>query len=105
MSSSAALEVAVALALGFDGSPVELALLCQRAEQRAWGVQTGLMDQLASAAGQSGHALLMDFSSLDVTPVALPADVDVVVVDSGQRRSVAASAYDQRRWSARQRHH
>ena len=97
LSSSAALEVAVALALGFAGSPLELALLCQRAEQRAWGVQTGVMDQLASAAGRPDHALLMDFSSLEVTPVPMPADLDVVVVDSGQRRSVAASAYDRRR--------
>ena len=97
LSSSAALEVAVALALGFRGTPLELALACQRAEQRAWGVQTGVMDQLASAAGRAGHALLMDFTSLDVTPVPVPADVEVVVADTGERRSVAASAYEERR--------
>lgn len=97
MSSSAALEVAVALALGFQGTPLELALACQRAEQRAWGVQTGVMDQLASAAGRTGRGLLMDFTSLTVTPIPVPADVEVVVADTGERRSVAASAYDERR--------
>ena len=48
LSSSAALEVAVALALGFEGSPRELALVCQQAEQVASGVPCGIMDQLAS---------------------------------------------------------
>ena len=51
LSSSAALEVAVALALGFEGTPHELALACQQAEHRASGVPSGVMDQLASAAG------------------------------------------------------
>ncbi|MGH9165422.1 MAG: galactokinase [Acidimicrobiales bacterium] len=97
LSSSAALEVALALALGFDGSPLELALATQRAELLAWGTPTGMMDQLASAAGVAGHALLVDCSSQEVTPVPLPAGVEVVVVDSGQRRSVATSAYGQRR--------
>ena len=97
LSSSAALEVALALALGFEGTPLDLARLCQRAEQRAWGVRTGVMDQLASAAGQAGHALVMDFTSSTVTPVPLPSDAEVVVVDSGQRRSVATSAYAERR--------
>jgi galactokinase len=97
LSSSAALEVALALALGFEGSPLELALACQRAEHLATGTATGIMDQLASAAGRRGHALLIDCGSLDVTPVPLPPDVEVVVVDSGQRRRVAASAYEERR--------
>jgi galactokinase len=97
LSSSAALEVAVALALGFTGSALELALACQRAEQLASGTATGIMDQLASAAGQEGHALLIDCTSLEVTPVPLPDGVDVVVADSGQRRTVAASAYAERR--------
>ncbi len=97
LSSSAALEVALALALGFDGSPLELARCCQRAEEAAWGVGTGILDQLASAAGRAGHALLMDCHSLEVVPVPLPEAVTVVVVDSGQRRSVAASPYADRR--------
>ena len=97
LSSSAALEVALALALGFEGSPLELALACQRAEHLATGTATGIMDQLASAAGRPDHALLIDCASLEVTPVPLPGDVEVVVVDSGQRRSVAASAYEERR--------
>ena len=97
LSSSAALEVAVALALGFDGTPLELALACQRAEQVASGVPCGIMDQLASAAGVAGHALLIDCGSLDVTPTPVPADVEVVVVDSGTRRQLATSFYGVRR--------
>ncbi|HEX4905287.1 MAG TPA: galactokinase [Acidimicrobiales bacterium] len=97
LSSSAALEVAVALALGFTGSPLELAECCQRAEQRASGVPCGIMDQLASAAGVDGHALLIDCRSLVVTPVLLPEDVAVVAVHSGQSRTLAGSAYADRR--------
>ena len=96
LSSSAALEVAVALALGFEGSGLELAQLGQRAEQRSSGVPCGIMDQLASAAGVAGHALRIDCTTLEVRPVPLPADLDVVVVDSGQRRELATSAYAER---------
>ncbi len=97
LSSSAALEVAVALSLGFEGSPLELALLCQGAEQRASGVPCGLMDQLASAAGVAGHCLLIDCSSKAVTPVRIPDGVEVVAVHSGEARQLAGSAYAQRR--------
>jgi galactokinase len=97
LSSSAALEVAVALALGFEGTPLELARLCQTAEQVASGVPCGIMDQLASAAGVDGHALLIDCSSLDVIPVPLPEDIEVVVVHSGVQRGLAGSAYADRR--------
>lgn len=97
LSSSAALEVATALALGFAGTPLDLALACQRAEHLASGVPCGVMDQLASAAGVEGHALLIDCTTLDVTPVPLPGGAAVVVVDSGQRRSLATSAYAARR--------
>jgi len=97
LSSSAALEVAVALALGFDGSPHELARACQEAEQVASGVPCGVMDQLAAAAGVAGHALLIDCSTLAVEPVALPAGVEVVVAHSGVGRALATSAYAQRR--------
>lgn len=97
LSSSAALEVAVALALGFEGLPLDLALLCQRAEQRASGVPCGIMDQLASAAGVAGHALLIDCSTNDVTPVRMPAGVEVVAVHSGEPRTLVGSAYAERR--------
>jgi len=97
LSSSAALEVAVALALGFDGSPLALALACQRAERRASGVPSGVMDQLTSAAGVQGHALLLDCTALSVTPVPVPEDLEVVVVHSGEARALAGSAYGERR--------
>lgn len=96
LSSSAALELSVALALGFAGSPMELARLGQAAEHAAVGVPSGLLDQIASAYGQAGHAMVIDFTSYQVRYVPLP-DVDVVVVDSGQPRTLAGSAYASRR--------
>lgn len=97
LSSSASLEVALALSLGFGGTATDLARLCQQAEHLATGTATGIMDQLASAAAVAGHAMLIDCRSLALRPVALPSDAAVVIVDSGQRRSVGASAYQQRR--------
>jgi galactokinase len=97
LSSSAALEVAVALALGFPGSGLELALACQAAEQTATGVPCGVMDQLASVAGIDGHALLIDCALLEITPVPVPDSVDIVVVHSGEQRALASTAYAQRR--------
>jgi galactokinase len=97
LASSAALEVAVALALGFEGTPTQLAQACQRAEQVAVGVPCGVMDQLTSACGRQGHALLLDCASLVVSPVALPDDVEVVAVHSGRSRGLAGSAYAARR--------
>jgi galactokinase len=96
LSSSAALEVAVALALGAGGPPLDIARLGQRAEQAASGVPCGIMDQLASAAGVAGHALRIDCTSFDVTPIPFPDGLEVVVVDSGQRRALADSAYADR---------
>jgi galactokinase len=96
LSSSAALEVAVALALGFEGAPLQLARLTQRAEQRASGVPCGIMDQLASAAGVEGHALRIDCTTHDVRLVEVPDDLALVVVDSGERRELATSAYADR---------
>jgi galactokinase len=101
LSSSAALEVGVALALGAPADDaLALAQLCQRAEQRASGVPSGIMDQLASAGGVGGHALLIDCRSLDVRPVPVPEDVDVVVVDSGEARTLVGSPYAERRAQA-----
>ena len=97
LSSSAALEVAVALALGAPADdPLALARLCQRAEHAAVGVPSGIMDQLASAAGVDGHVLVIDCHTLDVQPVPLPHEAQVVVVHSGQERTLAGSAYAER---------
>ena len=74
LSSSAALEVAVALAIGADDSdPVALARLCQAAEHAARGVPTGILDQISSICGVAGHALLLDCHTVSVTPVAVAA--------------------------------
>jgi galactokinase len=100
LSSSAALEVAVALALGYEGPALDLAQACQRAEQRASGVPSGIMDQLASAAGVEGHALLIDCRTLATRPFAIPPDVEIVVIDSGESRALASSPYAERRAQA-----
>jgi galactokinase len=97
LSSSASLELAVALAVGFVGTTGDLARLGQVAETAASGVPCGLMDQMASACGVAGHALRMDFTTGEVTPVAVPDDVEVVVVHSGESRTLAGSAYATRR--------
>jgi galactokinase len=101
LSSSAALEVALALALcdaaGFELAPAELALACQQAEREATSVPCGIMDQLASIAGRADCALLIDCRSLTVEPIPLPADLAIVVVHSGLPRALADSAYAERR--------
>jgi galactokinase len=101
LSSSAAFAVGVAMTAGFiAGSsfrPHVIARLAQTAEQMATGVPCGAMDQLASVFGCAGHALLLDCRSLQVTPVALPASVSVVVVHTGTSRRLEDSAYAARR--------
>jgi galactokinase len=98
LSSSAALEVAVALALGAaSDDPDALATLCQQAEQVASGVPCGVMDQLACAAGIPGHALLIDCSTMSRRPVTVPASAQILVAHSGQPRALATSAYAERR--------
>ena len=95
MSSSHALQVAVALALGFEGSIIDLAQLTQRSENKASGVPTGIMDQLAIAAGVAGHALLIDCGELTVEPVRLPDGIEIVVQFIAHR-TLVGSAYAQR---------
>jgi len=97
LSSSAALEVALALVFGHDPDPLSMARTCQRAEQAATGVPTGIMDQLVVSAAQESCALLIDFADLSMDPVAMPLGVEVVVVHSGESRALAHSAYAQRR--------
>ena len=98
LSSSAALEVAVALAvLDEPVDPMTLAQLCQRAENVGVGVQSGLMDQLASTASKAGTALLLDCRELTTAHVPLPEGLGVLVVDSAVSRDLASSAYNERR--------
>jgi galactokinase len=99
LSSSAALEVVTALALraetpGTDDRR-ELARLCQRAEHLATGVPCGVMDQLISLCGIADHAVLIDCSTLSMTPIALPDGVDVVV-RFVTHRTLESSAYADR---------
>jgi galactokinase len=95
LSSSAALEVAAALALGFDDDPVALAQLCRRAEIRASGVPCGIMDQLVIAAGRADHALLIDCGDLTIEPVRIP-DALEIVVQFIAHRTLVGSAYADR---------
>jgi galactokinase len=97
LSSSAALEVATALALGDDGPPVDLARRCQEAEHLATGVPCGIMDQLAVVAGRAGHALLLDCDTLVVRHVRVPDHACLWVLHSGQPRTLAGSEYARRR--------
>jgi galactokinase len=101
LSSSAALEVAVATALcavaGFALDPLALARAAQRAELRAVGVPSGIMDQAVSVLGRAGHALLLDTETLAHEYVPFPATLAIVVVDSGVSRRLEDSAYAARR--------
>ncbi|HWQ14733.1 MAG TPA: galactokinase [Roseiflexaceae bacterium] len=101
LSSSAALEVGVGYAfqtlnrLNILGE--ELALLAQGAENHFVGVKSGIMDQFISALGQPDHALLIDCRDLSYRPIPIPPNAQIVVCDSHIERSLAASAYNQRR--------
>ena len=101
LSSSAALEIVVGIALcavgDFDIEPLELALAAQRAVHRAVGVPSGILDEAACLFGRAGHAVLFDFASLERELVPLPADVALVVADSGVSRRLEHSGYATRK--------
>jgi galactokinase len=101
LSSSAALEMAVAKAFAVTGDWAwdgpAMARIGQECENQWVGVNSGIMDQMISAAGVKGHALLIDCRSLAATPVPLPPGVAVVVMDTGTRRGLVDSAYNERR--------
>jgi galactokinase len=107
LSSSAALEVALAYALcGLAATPVpdpvDLARLCARVEHDWVGAQSGLLDQLASICGRPDTALLIDFCGPTLTPVPLSLDgYTLVAVDSGEDHRLAASGYNDRREECR----
>ncbi len=85
LSSSAALEVAAALAFDIDADATTIAAVCRRAEHLATNVPCGIMDQLTSVAGVKDHALLIDCHSLDVTPIRIPESLAVWVVEISSR--------------------
>ncbi len=112
LSSSAALEVACALALtrlaGVSLAPARLAQICQRAENLYVGTRCGIMDQFAAVHGRAGHAMLLDCRSLEHRLVPLgtigsrPGDVSLVVCNTLVRHELAAGAYNQRRQECEQ---
>jgi galactokinase len=104
ISSSAALLVAIASGLRPELDGKEAALACQRAEQKATGVQVGVMDQFASALGERGCALLLDCGTLEYHVVPFPDELAIAVIDSGEHRSLADTPYNERRREAESGH-
>ncbi len=101
LSSSAALEMATARAFAevsdLSWDPAAMAKLGQRAENAWVGVNCGIMDQMISASGRAGHAMLLDCRNLEPEYVRLPTDASLVVLDTGTRRGLVDSAYGERR--------
>lgn len=101
LSSSASFELAVAGAFAAAGElewdAKRMAVICHKAEVGWVGVNCGLMDHLASAQGIAGYALLIDCRSLESEPIPMPPGVLVVVLDTGKPRTLAGSAYNERR--------
>jgi len=101
MSSSAAIEVAFAFAWmqlsDFDMKLSEMALLCQEAENQYVGVNCGIMDQMISACGKAGHAMMLDTRSLERAYFSMPKGITIVVANSMVRRSLSGSEYNVRR--------
>ncbi|HSD09419.1 MAG TPA: galactokinase family protein, partial [Candidatus Binatia bacterium] len=101
LSSSAAIEVAFAVlwrALGaWEIRGLDLARLCQEAENAYVGVACGLMDPFTSVHGRRGHALLLDCRSLEWKAIPLPAATVIVVADTKVRRQLAESEFNLRR--------
>src|SRR5919197_516500 len=102
LGSSAALAVAVAHAvLDRPPEPVQVARICRFAENAYVGIESGIMDQLASAAAGAGHALRIDCRDETVSPVPIPPGLTVLVIHSGVPRALQHSTYTQRREECR----
>ncbi len=102
LSSSAALEISVGLALSeIFGSPIEkvqLALVGQAAEHEFVGAKVGIMDQYVSALGRKNHALLIDCRSLEAEQIPFATqEAAIVICDSKVKHQLAASEYNTRR--------
>ena len=103
LSSSAALEMATGRAFcavsGFPFDGVEMAQLGQKTENEWVGANTGIMDQMISANGREGYALLIDCRDLSMVPIPLPEKTAVVIMDTMTRHSHTDSGYNDRRAS------
>lgn len=101
LSSSAAVEVAFAGAWqalgGWSLERMSLAKLCQEAENETVGVESGLMDQFASANGVDEHVMIFNTRDDSWRTVPIPPGTVIVVADSGIRRSLSHSGYNQRK--------
>jgi galactokinase len=101
LSSSAALEVSVAHALvtasGLPFDPIEIAKICQRAENDYVGMRCGVMDQYVSACGVAGSALLIDCRTLESRTVPIAPNLRLVIVNSNVRHQHAGGEYNARR--------
>ena len=101
LSSSAALEVSIAVALLTNASQslsnLEIAKLCQRAENEFVGARTGIMDQIAACFGRAGNAILLDCHSLSGTPLPLPAEVGLVICNTMVKHEHSGGEYNARR--------
>ncbi len=101
LSSSAAIEVAVALALAdlahASVDRTELARLCQRAENEFAGARCGIMDPFIACHAQAGHALMLDCRSLEFTPLPIPEGLRIVICNTMVRHAIAGGEYNARR--------
>lgn len=101
LSSSAALEVAMLRGLrsllNIELDDVCIAQVAQQAERQYAGVQCGIMDQMASSLADTHHLLFLDTRSLEREVLPIPADSEILVIDSGIPRTLAGSGYNQRR--------
>lgn len=101
LSSSASLEVVIGQTLKslyqLDISQQEIALNGQQAENQFVGCNCGIMDQLISACGDEGHALLIDCRSLALFPISIPDDLVVMIINSNKQRGLVGSEYNTRR--------
>lgn len=101
VSSSAALELAFGVMwLKLTGREVpmkDLALIAQQCENKFVGVNSGIMDQMASAMGKEGFAMFLDTRSLDIQYAKVPDELMVVICDTKTPRALTASAYNERR--------
>jgi galactokinase len=101
LSSSAAIEVAAALAMlenaRIEIARVDLAKLCQQAENEFVGMRCGIMDQFTSSCGQAGAALMLDCRSLEYRLLPLPEDVRLVICNTMVKHELGSSEYNTRR--------